>query len=84
MSVSNTLKARIKAILRNDPITNVSLTSIDDFFCEECPSGKQCKLPFSKNKGKNRTVVPGEIVYCDLCCLMQMSSVSSPRFFFTL
>lgn len=71
---------RIKAMLRYDSVTGVSLTNDSDFFCSDCPLGKQFKLPFDKMKKKKR-VEAGDVIFCDLCGPMQTPSVGGARFF---
>ena len=47
---------RIQEMLRNDVVSGVSIAGKEEFFCENCPIGKQFKLPFkSVDKGANVT-----------------------------
>lgn len=67
-------------LLTDGSVTGINLVNKKSFFCENCPLGKQARLPFASNKAKSDTV-PGEIVHTDLCGPMQTPSIGGAKFF---
>lgn len=52
----------LKSMVRCETVTGVLLSEQNEFFCENCPLGKQFKLPFKKNE-KDASVAAGDIIH---------------------
>lgn len=70
----------LENMVKCEAVSGISLSKESDFFCANCPLGKQFKFPFKKHE-KDANVAPGEIIHTDLCGPMQTSSVGGARFF---
>ena len=70
----------IKKLARSDAVVGLSVKNEDNFFCENCPIGKQSRLSFKKREN-SREIVGGEVVHTDLRGPIQTVSVGDARFF---
>lgn len=73
----------LQEMVKRELVTGVSLSQINNFFCESCQFGKQHRLPF-KPRNSTRENEVGEFIHADLCGPMSESSIGGSKYFLLL
>lgn len=61
-------------------VKGITLSRLDEFFCESCQLGKQHRLPCKSKEQKRKTEI-GEFIHTDLCGPMSEESVGGSKYF---
>lgn len=76
-------KAKLRDMVKNEVMKGVTLTDVDDFFCDACQLGKSHRLPFKKSTKKKDWLV-GDFIHSDVCGPMPVQSLNGAKYFVTL
>jgi transposase InsO family protein len=75
-------KAKLREMVKNEVIKGITLTDVDDFFCDACQLGKSHRLPFQKSTKKRNWLV-GDFIHSDVCGPMPVESPNGAKYFVT-